>query len=126
MNIISGMLAATLAVTSGTGLSLYGRNDTLNQNTVMQEQGIRYNEMTEIMGTSNLESMPLFMENTTVQFDEMQEFMEEDNANFEQMKPYMSEMHPNLENTNVKEIYKGMHGTGGSSQSQNFKTMNNR
>ncbi|WP_034552052.1 hypothetical protein [Carnobacterium funditum] len=125
MSIINGMLAATLAVASGTGLSFYAGNDTLNQNTVIQEQGVRYNEVTEMMETTNLESMQLFMEHTTIQFDEMQKFMEGDNRNFGQMKPYMSEMHPNLDNSNLKEIYKGMHGTGGSSQSSNFEIMNN-
>jgi len=51
--------------------------------------------------------------------------MEEGNLNFGQMKSYMDEMHPNLNNQELNEWYKGMHGTSGSSLSNNFRGMGN-
>jgi len=123
MNILNGILAATLTITSGTGLFLFSENDTPDQNTVIQEQGVRYDQMVDVMGTGDFESMQKFMEEGNVNFDEMQNFMEEGNVNFGQMKPYMSEMHPNLDNQELNELYKGMHGTGGSSQSSHFRGM---
>lgn len=109
MNIINGILAATLAFTGGAGVSLFSDKDNPNPNTVTQEQGINYDQMVDIMDTGD--------------FGSMQKFMEEGNANFGQMKSYMSEMHPNLDNQQLEEMYKGMHGTGGSSQSSNFRGM---
>lgn len=50
---------------------------------------------------------------------------EENNLNFGQMKSYMGEMHPNLNNQELNEMYKGMHGKSGSSLSNNFRGMDN-
>ncbi len=111
MNIINGILAASLAFTGGTGLALFSDKDTPNQNTVIQEQSGNYDQMVELMESGDVGSM--------------QKYMEEGNMNFGQMKPYMSEMHPNLNNQQLEEMYKGMHGTGGSSQSSNFREMGN-
>ena len=138
MNILNGILAATLAFTGGAGLTtLFSEEDAPNQNTVIQEQDVRYDQMVDVMGTGDFESMQKFMEEGNVNFDEMQKFMEEGNVNFDemqkfmaegnvnfgQMKPYMSEMHPNLDNQELEELYKSMHGTGGASQSNNFRGM---
>lgn len=124
MNILNGILAATLAFTGGAGLTtLFSEEDAPNQNTVIQEQDVRYDQMVDVMGTGDFESMQKFMEEGNVNFDEMQKFMEEGNVNFGQMKPYMSEMHPNLDNQELEELYKSMHGTGGASQSSNFRGM---
>ena len=110
MNILNGILAATLAFTGGAGLTtLFSEEDAPNQNTVIQEQDVRYDQMVDVMGTGDFESM--------------QKFMEEGNVNFGQMKPYMSEMHPNLDNQELEELYKSMHGTGGASGSNNFRGM---
>lgn len=124
MNILNGILAATLAFTGGAGLTtLFSEEDAPNQNTVIQEQDVRYDQMVDVMGTGDFESMQKFMEEVNVNFDEMQKFMAEGNVNFGQMKPYMSEMHPNLDNQELEELYKSMHGTGGASQSNNFRGM---
>lgn len=123
MNILNGILAATLAFTGGAGLSLFSEKDTQNPNTASQEQDVRNDEVRGMMGTRDLESMQTFMEEENGNFDEMQRFMKEGNVNFGQMKPYMSEMHPNLDDQELNEWYKGMHGTGGSSQSSNFRGM---
>ncbi|API88931.1 hypothetical protein BKP56_06395 [Marinilactibacillus sp. 15R] len=124
MNILNGILAATLAFTGGAGLTtLFSEEDAPNQNTVIQKQDVRYDQMVDVMGTGDFESMQKFMEEGNVNFDEMQKFMEEGNVNFGQMKPYMSEMHPNLDNQELEELYKSMHGTGGASQSSNFRGM---
>ncbi len=121
MNILNGILAATLAFTGGAGLSLLSEKDNPNQNTVIQ--GPSYDQMINMMGTGDFESMQQFMREGNVNFDEMQKFMEEGNINFGQMKPFMSEMHPNLDNQELEEMYKSMHGTGGASQSSNFRGM---
>ncbi|MGS2779964.1 hypothetical protein ACVBAX_21740 [Robertmurraya sp. GLU-23] len=125
MNIINGILAASLAFTGGTGLALFSDKDTPNQNTVIQEQSGNYDQMVEMMESSDVGSMQKYMEEGNMNFDDMQKYMEEGNMNFGQMKPYMSEMHPNLDNQQLEEMYKGMHGTGGSSQSSNFRGMGN-
>ncbi|WP_394237361.1 hypothetical protein [Niallia oryzisoli] len=123
MNIINGILAASLAFTGGTGLALFSDKDTPTQNTVSQEEGTDYDQMVEMMETGDVESMQKYMGEGNMNSDEMQKLMEEGNMNFGQMKPYMSEMHPNLDNQQLEGMYKGMHGTGGSSQSSNFKGM---
>lgn len=125
MNIINGILAASLDFTGGTGLALFSDKDTPNQNTVIQEQSGNYDQMVELMESGDVGSMQKYMEEGNMNVDEMQKFMEEGNMNFGQMKPYMSEMHPNLNNQQLEEMYKGMHGTGGSSQSSNFREMGN-
>lgn len=125
MNIINGILAASLAFTGGTGLALFSDKDTPNQNTVIQEQSGNYDQMVEMMESGDVGSMQKYMEEGNMNSDEMQRLMEEGNMNFGQMKPYMSEMHPNLDNQQLEEMYKGMHGTGGSSQSSNFRGMGN-
>ncbi|MFT9497938.1 hypothetical protein [Anaerosolibacter sp.] len=124
MNILNGILAATLAFTGGAGLTtLFSEEDAPNQKTVIQEQDVRYDQMVDLMGTGDFDSMQKFMGEGNVNFNEMQKFMEEGNVNFGQMKPYMSEMHPNLDNQELEELYKSMHGTGGASQSSNFRGM---
>ncbi|MFZ3578336.1 hypothetical protein [Virgibacillus sp. DJP39] len=123
MNLLNGILAATLAFTGGAGLTLFSEKDTQNPNTVIQEQGVSYDQMIDMMGTGDYEGMQKFMEVGNMDFDEMQKFMEEGNVNFGQMKPYMREMHPNLDNQELEELYKSMHGTGGASQSNNFRGM---
>lgn len=125
MNIINGILAASLAFTGGTGLALFSDKDTPNQNTVIQEQSGNYDQMVEMMESGDVGSMQKYMEEGNMNLDDMQKYMEEGNMNFVQMKPYMSEMHPNLDNQQLEEMYKGMHGTGGSSQSSNFRGMGN-
>jgi hypothetical protein len=72
------------------------------------------------MGTGNFDEMEQQMEKVGVNYDEMQQYMEEGNMNFGQMKGFMSEMHPDLDTQELEEMYKGMHGTGGSSQSRIF------
>ena len=85
MNIINGILATTLALSGGASLSLFSANDNpVNPNTVNEEQGIDYDQMTDMMGTETIDSMSTFME--------------DGNVNSGQMKPYMSEMHSNLDN----------------------------
>lgn len=90
---------------------------------MIQEQSGNYDQMVEMMESGDVGSMQKYMEEGNMNFDEMQKYMEEGNINFGQMKPYMSEMHPNLDNQQLEEMYKGMHGTVGSSQSSNFKGM---
>ena len=104
MNILNGILATTLVFTGGAGLTtLFSEEDTPNQNTVIQEPDVRYDQMVDVMGTGDFESM--------------QKFMAKGNVNFGQMKPYMSEMHLNSDNHELEKRYKSMHGTGGASQS---------
>lgn len=119
--ILIGALAAAFIVTGGTGLYIASAKDTpVNQASMMQELGIDYDQMANMMGTGNLDDMQNYMEEQGVDLDEMKKFMEDGNINFGQMKPLMSKMHPNLDNKELEEMYKSMHGTGGASQSSNF------
>ena len=55
--------------------------------------------------------------------DQMHEMMGTGHMNFGQMKPFMKKMHPDLNNSQLRVLYKNIHGTGGSSHSKNFKEM---
>ncbi|WP_423188330.1 hypothetical protein ACO1PF_06860 [Alkalibacterium sp. f15] len=109
MNLFSGVLSGVLAVTGGLGISQIAEEDTSNQDSVIQEQAIGVNQRSEMMDADGFEDMELVMENGVV--------------NFGQMKSYISEMHPDLNNQQLREHYKGMHGTGGSSRSSNYRGM---
>jgi hypothetical protein len=78
---------------------------------LMGDLGVSVDQMNEVMQKGD--------------FEDMQQFMNEQNINFGQMKPYMEQMHPDLSNKELEEFYKGMHGTGGSSNSNNFQGMMN-
>ena len=97
MNIINGILAATLAFTGGAGLSLFSEKDTPKQNTVIQEQSVNYDQMVDGMESGDFGSMQKFMEKGNVDFDEMQKFMEEGNVNFDEMQKYMEEGNMNFD-----------------------------
>jgi len=107
MNLISGVLSGVLAVIGGLGISQISEEDTSNQDSVIQEQGMGVNQRAEMLDADEFEDMELFMEDGII--------------NFGQMKPYMNESHPELNNQQLREQYKRMHGTGGSSQSNYFK-----
>ncbi|OJF90179.1 hypothetical protein [Alkalibacterium sp. 20] len=109
MNLISGILSGVLAVSGGLGISQFAEEDTSNQDSVIQEQAIGVNQRSEMMDADEFENMELVMEDGVV--------------NFGQMKSHISEMHPELNNQQLREHYKGMHGTGGSSRSNNFSGM---
>jgi hypothetical protein len=93
----------------------------------IEEGNVNFDNMEKFMeeGNVNFDNMEKFMEEGNVNFDDMEKFMEEGNVNFGRMKSYMSETHPDLDNQESNEWYKGMHGTGGSSQSSNFRGMGN-
>lgn len=108
--IITGALAAALIASGGTGLYFASaKENPKSPEAFMEEQGINFGEMNEMMESGN--------------FEEMQQFMNEQNMNFGQMKPYMKEMHPELGDQELEQMYKGMHGTGGSENSRNFNGM---
>ncbi|MDR6121654.1 hypothetical protein QFZ87_001251 [Bacillus sp. SLBN-46] len=108
--IITGALAAALIVGGGTGVyKAFAQGNQPNPAAYMQQQGINMEQMTNSMKSGTIE--------------DMQKFMEEGNVNFGQMKPYMKQMHPDLTDQQLEEFYKGMHGTGGSSNSANFQGM---
>ena len=109
MNLISGMLAGVLALSGGLGLSGIAEEDTTNQETVRAENSIDHHHMSDVMDAEDFEDMETLMEDGTI--------------NFGQMKTHMDEKHPELTNQQLREHYKEMHGTGGSSQSNDFKGM---
>lgn len=119
---VTGILAAALIVGGGTGVYIASAKEkTVDMGTFMEQQGFDFNQMKEMMNSGNFEAMQNVMEN--INWKEMQKFMEEGNINFGQMKPYMKEMHPNLSDQQLEELYKDMHGTGGSFNSNNFHGM---
>lgn len=109
MNLISGMLAGVLALSGGLSMSGFAEEDTTNQETVGAENSIDHHHMSDVMDAEDSE--------------DMETLMEEGIINFGQMKMHMSEMHPELTNQQLREHYKEMHGTGESSQTNNFKGM---
>ena len=111
--ILIGALATAFIVTGGTGLYMASAKETPSINKISPQ-------MSNMMGTGNFDEMEQQMEKIGVNFDEMQQYMEEGNMNFGQMKGIMSKMHPNLGTQELEEMYKSMHGTGGSSESRNF------
>jgi hypothetical protein len=136
--IITGALAAALIATGGTGLYMASaKENAVNPADLMKEQGIDFKNMANIMGEGNFENMQEFMGEQGVNidemnqmmesgdFDDMQKFMDDQNINFGQIKPYMQQMHPDLSTKDLEDMYKGMHGTGGASDSRNFQGMGN-
>lgn len=136
--VILGALAASLIVTGGTRLYFASETETANQSAeFMKERGVGIKNMSAIMDDGNFENMHHFIGEQEMNlnemnqmmesrdFEDMQRFMDEQNINFGQMKPHMQEMHPDLSTQELEEMYKEMHGTGGASNSQNFKGMVN-
>ncbi|ANU11932.1 hypothetical protein BBH88_17580 [Planococcus antarcticus DSM 14505] len=95
--IVSGVLTAVIIIGGGNGLYRTLASAKENAETSMQHDGMT--------------------------MDHMHEMMESGNMNFGQMKPFMKKMHPDLDNQQLRELYKGMHSTGGSATSKNFKGM---
>lgn len=104
MNIISGILAGAIALTGVLGLSGFAEDEGSIQDSVIQEERVDFNQM-NTSGSAHME-------------------MEDGVINFGQMKSHMSDMHPELNNQELRDHYKAMHGTGGSSRSHHFKGMN--
>lgn len=136
--IITGALAAAVIAAGGTGLYMASaKENAVNPAEFMKEQGIDFKNMANIMGDGNFGNMQEFMGEQGITIDEinqmrksgdfedMQKFMDDQNINFGQMQPYMQEMHPDLSTKDLEDMYKGMHGTGGASNSQNFQGMGN-
>jgi len=136
--IITGALAAALIAAGGTGLYMASaKENAVNPAEFMKEQGIDFKNMANIMGDGNFGNMQEFMGEQGITIDEinqmrksgdfedMQKFMDDQNINFGQMQPYMQEMHPDLSTKDLEDMYKGMHGTGGASNSQNFQGIGN-
>lgn len=136
--IITGALAAALIAAGGTGLYMASaKENAVNPAEFMKEQGIDFKNMANIMGDGNFGNMQEFMGEQGITIDEinqmrksgdfedMQKFMDDQNINFGQMQQYMQEMHPDLSTKDLEDMYKGMHGTGGASNSQNFQGMGN-
>ncbi len=98
--IVSGVLAAVLIIGGGTGLY-----------------------MTSVSAKGNVENPETFMQHNGMSLEKMNEMMKTGNVNFGQMKPFMKKMHPDLNNQQLEELYKEMHDTGGSSNSNNFQGM---
>ena len=117
--ILIGALATAFIVTGGTGLYMASAEETPSINKISPQMS-NMMETGNMMGTGNFDEMEQQMEEIGVDFDEMQQYMEEGNMNFGQMKGIMSKMHPNLGTQELEEMYKSMHGTGGSSESRNF------
>lgn len=63
------------------------------------------------------------MQNEDMTMEQMHDMMGTGHMNFGQMKPFMQKMHPDLNTSQLRELYKEMHGTGGSSHSKNFEEM---
>lgn len=136
--IITGALAAALIATGGTGLYMASaKENSVNPAEIMKEQGIDFNQMTDMMKNGDSKDMQKFMDEQGVDsnqmtdmmkngnVEDMQKLMDEQNISFGQMKPQMENMHPDLSTQELEQMYKDMHGTGGAENSKNFQGMNN-
>lgn len=103
MNLINGVLTGLVALTGGLGLTRFDEGQQPDQDTINQEESIYMNHM------GNSESMHMEMDGSVI--------------NFGQMKSHIRESHPELNNRELREHYNEMHGTGGSSRSNNFEGM---
>ena len=108
--IVTGTLAAALIAGGGTGAYMaYAKGNDSSPAAYMQ-QGVNAEQMSNTFDSKDIQ--------------DMQNLMDNGNVNFGQMKPYMQKMHPDLSNQQLEDMYKGMNGTGGSSNSANFQGMN--
>ncbi|XJZ28034.1 hypothetical protein ACF5W4_04320 [Bacillota bacterium Lsc_1132] len=108
--IVTGTLAAALIAGGGTGAYMaYAKGNDSSPAAYMQ-QGANVEQMSNTFDSKDIQ--------------DMQNLMDNGNVNFGQMKPYMQKMHPDLSNQQLEDMYKGMNGTGGSSNSANFQGMN--
>ncbi|MGG5253439.1 hypothetical protein ACQYAD_08075 [Neobacillus sp. SM06] len=109
--IVTGALAAVMIAGGGTGAYLaYAKGNDSSPAAYMQQQGVNVEQMSNTFDSKDIQGM--------------QDLMKSGNVNFGQMKPYMQKMHPDLSNQQLEDMYKGMNGTGGSSNSANFQGMN--
>ncbi|WP_028784567.1 hypothetical protein [Thalassobacillus devorans] len=124
--LIAGALALGLIGTGITGIYTASANDTTdNPGVGTENREFNFGDMGNLMGDLGVSVDQMNEVMQKGDFEDMQQFMNEQNINFGQMKPYMEQMHPDLSNKELEEFYKGMHGTGGSSNSNNFQGMMN-
>ncbi|WP_423799606.1 hypothetical protein [Neobacillus sp. SAB-20_R2A] len=106
---ITGVLTAAL-IAGGTGAyTTYAKDQSTNASVYMQTREVNTVQLSNSVKSGT--------------FEEMKQFMEDGNVNFGQMKPYMRQMHPDLSDQQLEEMYKSMHGTGGSAKSQYYQGM---
>ncbi len=139
--LITVTLAAALIVGGGTGLYYASAKENVGaqdnsekiNNEDMQEmmngnmqemmsgdmQEMMNGDMQEVMNGDMQEMMNGDMQE--MMNGDMQEMMNDKNMNFGQMKDHMKEMHPELTEQQLEEMYKNMHGTGGSENSNKFQ-----
>ncbi|MFC0476235.1 hypothetical protein ACFFHF_13430 [Robertmurraya beringensis] len=111
--LITVTLAAALIVGGGTGLYYASAKE----NVGTQDNSVKNSGK---MNTENMDSM-MNGDMQEMMDGNMQEMMNDKNMNFGQMKDHMKEMHPELTEQQLEEMYKDMHGTGGSENSNNFQ-----
>lgn len=100
---LNGVLTGVVALTGGLGLARFDEGQQPEQDSIKQEESMYMNHM------DNSESMHIEMDGAVI--------------NFGQMKSHIRESHPEFNNRELREHYKEMHGTGGSSRSNNFEGM---
>lgn len=119
--LITVTLAAALIVGGGTGLYYASAKENVGtqDNSVKNSGKMNTENMNSMMNGDMQEMMDGNMQE--MMNGDMQEKMNDKNMNFGQMKDHMKEMHPELEEQQLEEMYKDMHGTGGSENSNNFQ-----
>lgn len=119
--LITVTLAAALIVGGGTGLYYASAKEYVGtqDNSVTNSGKMNTENMDSMMNGDMQEMMNGDMQE--MMDGNMQEMMNDKNMNFGQMKDHMKEMHPELTEQQLEEMYKNMHGTGGSENSNNFQ-----
>ncbi|MGS2778317.1 hypothetical protein ACVBAX_13205 [Robertmurraya sp. GLU-23] len=127
--LITVTLAAALIVGGGTGLYYASAKENVGtqDNSVKNSGKMNTENMDSMMNGDMQEMMDGNMQEMMdgnmqeMMNGDMQEMMNDKNMNFGQMKDHMKEMHPELTEQQLGEMYKDMHGTGGSENSNNFQ-----
>lgn len=119
--LITVTLAAALIVGGGTGLYYASAKENVGtqDNSVKNSGKMNTENMDSMMNGDMQEMMDGNMQE--MMNGDMQEMMNDKNMNFGQMKDHMKEMHPELTEKQLEDMYKDMHGTGGSENSNNFQ-----
>ncbi|MFT9488392.1 MAG: UTP--glucose-1-phosphate uridylyltransferase [Tepidibacillus sp.] len=122
--LLTGVLATALVLGVGTTAYVsYAKG--VDYRSFMQQQGFNVNQMEGFMEQQGIDVDQMYeLMNSGASYEDMQKFMQDQNINFGQMYKYMQQVYPDLKADDFKAHYESMHGTVGSSNSNNFTGMN--
>ncbi|WP_182200964.1 hypothetical protein [Paraliobacillus salinarum] len=131
MNILSGILAATVAFSGGMGLSLFSGKEEVNQPNFFENPTVHVETMFDWMRMGDFDRMEKFMKNNGMDFDHMRSFrtndreksidhqnrFQEEETQYEEMDDWMDGVAP----VHAKEV--GVEKTGNWMAEEDFESM---